>query len=534
MKPIWTLDCETDPFQKGQIPLPFLWNVYDGEKHHTFNTTEDCVGFCEGHEVICFAHNGGKFDYHQPGFLACLDNFAEVSVISGRLSKFKIGLCEFRDSMNLFPMGLKKYKKDDIDYTKLHRSVRHLHMPEIIRYCQADCRYLHEMVMYFIDTYGLNLTLAGAAMKFWQNRTGRTAPKSTANFYENMKHWYYGGRVECFSSGLLAGEFSMIDINSAYPRAMLEDHPISTVPIEESIDGSESILPQAFYVVDAVANGCFPNRGKTSLEFPDDGERRRYYVTGWEMLAALETGTVAIFKWVKRVRFAHHVEFSKYVNYFYDIKKSAQKDSLEYIGAKLMMNSLYGKFGANPDEYRTYMVAPKGCVDIHRDEGWETSGELGPWDLMERPLDDEKMRFYNVATAASITGYVRAFLFKTMHTLRKNGASVLYCDTDSIVFSGDGGGIDYGKELGQWGVDGVFDKGGIAGKKIYAFRHGKGAKKGEWKTSCKGARLDWQEIMRVCQGDTVSWTNDAPSYSIHRAPVQLSRKIRATAKISGI
>ena len=40
--------------------------------------------------------------------------------------------------------------------------------------------------------------------------------------------------------------------------------------------------------------------------------------------------------------------FSKYVDYLYNLKKSSNKGSPNYIISKLLLNSLYGRLGMNP------------------------------------------------------------------------------------------------------------------------------------------------------------------------------------------
>lgn len=110
MRPIWTADCETDPFKRGRIPKPFLWGVYDGTACHLFERTEDFINFVQDKKVILYAHNGGKFDWHF--ILDYLEPFTPINIINGRIAKFKIGVCEFRDSYNILPIPLAAYQKE--------------------------------------------------------------------------------------------------------------------------------------------------------------------------------------------------------------------------------------------------------------------------------------------------------------------------------------------------------------------------------------------------------------------------------------
>jgi hypothetical protein len=521
-----TIDCETDPFLFGRVPLPFLWDLFDGSRHYTFELVTDVLAFLEGKDWIIYAHNGGKFDYHMPGFLDSLEPWAKVMIINGRLAKFKIGECEFRDSYNILPVPLAAYKKDEIDYTKFEKSERHKHMAEITRYLHKDTEYLRELVVRFRDQYGNGLTLAGSAMKVWQERSRRTAPQSTRGFYHEISPYYYGGRVECCETGPVHFPTTLIDINSAYPYAMLHQHPISTQASVVVPNKNDAIRTDSFYSVAARSAGAFPIRLRTGTVFPNDETRRVFHVTGWELLAAIETKTAQIDRIVKRYDFAETIDFKGYVHHFYDIKKSAAKGSPEYIFAKLFMNSLYGKFGANPEEYTNNTICDPRFIKEACNDGYDFAGELGPWAVLSSPLEGPQERFYNVATAASITGFVRAYLWRHMCMLRRGGCRVLYCDTDSIIYGGKAPRtLALGKELGQWNEEARFTMGGIAGKKLYAFQKPDGG----WKTGCKGAKLDGPTILRVAEGAEVTYERDAPTYGANRKPSFVKRRIRATA-----
>jgi hypothetical protein len=569
-KPIAVIDAETDPFKHGRMPQPFIWGFYDGCVYKTFDTSEALLDYLQGTEYVVYAHNGGKFDYHldanKKGFLYRLEPFSEVLIINGRLAKFNIGTCEFRDSFNILPVALKDFNegaKLEIDYALMEPNVRHKHMEEIKKYLKQDCISLWEAVTAFSDRYGRGMTLAGTALKQWKKLSGEDAPKSSESFYNDMAPYYYGGRVECFRAGLVNTEFNLVDINSAYPYAMLHDHPFSSSPVMSVPKKSDRIITEAFYHVLADSKGAFPFRGEDGLEFPSDGVAREYFITGWEYKAAIETNTANILRIIKRIDFTKTINFQGYINHFYAMKKAAKKGTKEYTFAKLFMNSLYGKFGANPEKYYNYSIVPMDSVEaaeamgvkndikafslkmrgkpkdteyyrvtkkeLKQEEhyaGATFADMLGPWALIREGLNDEEKRYYNLATAASITGFVRAFLWRHITAIRAAGGEALYCDTDSIAFIGNIGSFSLGKELGQWSHEGTYRRGGIAGKKMYAFQD----TEGEWKTASKGVRLLPSEIMQVAKGFKVKAKPEAPTYSVHRNPRFTSRTIGPTAK----
>lgn len=529
-----TLDCETDPFKLGRIPKPFLWIIYDGTTYYEFEHVSDCIHFLSNQRWVVYAHNGGRFDYHQPGFLDELSQGQEITVINGRLARFRIGECEFRDSVNILPIRLGDYQKDVIDYRKLEPEVRKLHMPEIIRYCRSDCRYLYNIVSKFRETHGTGLTLAGAAMRTWQNISKIEAPRSTAGFYHAIsppkpaQTYYTGGRVECFVSGIIDRPFRMVDINSAYPYAMLHEHPLHPSSRDDVPAISDPIVPQALYEVDAISRGALPYREKDGLSFPDSDSVQRFRATGWEIQAGIDTGTLKVEKIIRRKSFDKKVKFTQYILRFYAEKAASPKGSAEYIFAKLFMNSLYGKFGANPEEYNSFYVYDSKFYTHAVAEGKQWAGRLGGWNIHQEALPPERQRFYNVATAASITGFVRAYLWRALCAIKKGGGQLLYCDTDSIAFAGDmPRELPCGRDLGEWSDDGVFVRGGVGGKKLYAFQ----SADGKWKIGCKGVRITPKEIMDVCAGQTVKYEKESPSYGMGRTPTFLVRNVKMTAKV---
>jgi hypothetical protein len=505
------IDAETDPFLFNRIPEAFVWDVYDGEQHYEFEHVSDALAFLENGRYLVYAHNGGKFDYLLPGFLDEINEFDKVLKINGRLAKFSIGESEFRDSYSILPIPLRDFDKGEIDYAKMEKSVRHLHMDEIRTYLRRDTESLYKLVSAFREQYGDGITLAGSAMKFWQKQSRQRAPKSTKGFYNAIAPFYHGGRVEAYHIGMIDEPFTMVDINSAYPFAMMSEHPIDTHYFRREYVKGEEIKGYYFYTIRCISRGAFARHVKgRGLEFPESKERELYYVSGWELSAGLRNGLIRDYKIESVLEFKKTINFSQYILFFYSLKKSAKKGTPEYIFAKLFMNSLYGKFGANPSNYRNYTLAKPEFVEAMMKDGYEFDSELGPWAVMTSPLDESEERYYNVATAASITGYVRSMLLEAMCRIRETGGTVLYCDTDSIVFKG-GKPPTFDKELGGWSCDGNFVRGGIAGKKLYAF-YGPQVSDGKpgFKTACKGVRISPEEILRVAAGEEVTYEQQAP------------------------
>ena len=109
---------------------------------------------------------------------------------------------------------------------------------------------------------------------------------------------------------------------------------------------------------------------------------------------------------------------------------------------------------------------------------------------------------------------------------------MLYCDTDSLAFTYPNVELPLriSKDIGDWSLVGHGMKGGIAGKKLYAFR----MENGTWKTASKGVRMDADEIMAIAGGATLSYMNPVPVFSpLNRGkgPTFLQRTVSATVPL---
>lgn len=560
-RPVWTFDCETDPFlsrdealRRGipypRKPHPFLWGLYEGrkEEYHEFRSVEDVLAFflseyASTERPIIYAHNGGRFaDYHELKYAFNSDE--RIMIINGRLGKFRIGECEFRDSINILPIALSDFKKDDMDYSIMEEDVRWepKNYEKISKYMRNDCVYLYEIVEKYQAKYGTGLTQAGASMRYWAKTSKIKKPKQSAAVFERLKPFYYGGRVECFKTGHAEVPFKVVDINSAYPRAMLEKHPFSVQPSRIDYLPSKDDIPQCLIEFEGIADGSLPYRtDDNKLIFPRDDKPRVYQVTGWEYLAALELGALEV-KDIRMVfQFAELIDFKDYILDAYAERKAAKAagNKADDLFSKLRMNGLYGKFASDPLKYREWIIASEDSYFKQGADGYHLYRQWGDERyLMRRSLPRESQRYYNIATAASITGYVRAFLYRSLRACK----NPIYCDTDSISAE-DVSGLDLGPELGQWKVESECSAYAVAGKKLYAFRDRNayspedGVKKGLelfsgswWKTACKGGSLTVDEIIRASRGEKVVYWPEVPTYSIlHDEPIFTSRIFQKTA-----
>lgn len=551
MKPYAVFDVETDPFKAGRMPQPFLCAFYDGKSCRVFkgpNCIRDCFKVMRRFTGYIYAHNGGKFDFK---FILPLapKTRTKLFCIKGRIAKIAFDAVEFRDSYLLLPVPLKAYGKLQIDYRKFEAGEREKHLKEITEYLKADCYYLYEMLGEFVTEYGFGLTMAGRTFSQLKERFDIKPPKTNEHYDAKFREFYYGGRVQFFELGPVRGRFNIYDINSAYPFAMVHRHVFGSSFISASaIPTNPKILGPCFVKFVGRSNGGLPSRGSDgSLSFlPAQGT---FSVTGWELIQALETKSVKIDKVLVCHRPMELRDFSEYVNHFYKLKRNAEKGSSEELFAKLMLNSCYGRFALNPREFRDVTMTaygdepdenyaykkenPEPKFDGKNKESLVEYDEWQagvPWQLAndfedtgisiwEKPAKLNSNAFFNVATAASITGFVRAYLGRALAMVKRP----VYCDTDSIICE-ESGPLRIGEDLGHWKHEGKImrDSLFIAGKKLYAAR----LESGKWKYASKGVRLAPEQIVEIAQGKAITSTLDAPTFSLLTGERFITRTVR--------
>jgi hypothetical protein len=539
-KIIAVVDCETDPFAVGLHVKPFTIGFDTGDRYVDF-WGDDCVKqffeylatlTAEGEEFIIYAHNGGKFDFYF--FLDYLDAEHAPFIMGGRLVKIWFQGQEFRDSFAIIPQALSSYKKDEIDYAKFTRDRREQHRVEILGYQRTDCLYTRELIVGFHDMFGDKLTVASASFAMLRSFHGFEQIGGDG-FDARFRHYYYGGRNQVFETGLLrprpGAQFYVYDRNSMYPAVMRDElHPISNRPqlrtsLTDDVD---------FAYIEAENNGALPIRADDgSLDFTV--KSGKFYATMHEIRAGLETGTLRIKRVLHAWAFDRKASFREFVEHFYGLRLQSKEleDKVRDILYKFCLNSPYGKFAMNPRKFRQWIMTvgevptPQASADCP--EGWSLHTQSGDLFIWSRP-SPRRNGFYNVATAASITGAARANMLRNIALAKRP----IYCDTDSIICEGFTGELNE-TELGGWKLEAVGDRAAIAGKKLYTVWD---TKSGAWnergeavKKASKGVRLSPAEIIAVCTGQELVYENPVPNFNLDGTADFVSRRIKMTGKV---
>jgi hypothetical protein len=269
-------------------------------------------------------------------------------------------------------------------------------------------------------------------------------------------------------------------------------------------------------------------------------------------------------EWTRRLKAGEFIEGSEE---YLDAKRQA-------LFLKLILNNAYGKFAQDPRGFKeAYLTDGKrdarGEVDyrnipydiVPRDErderdlvkinalkdrwgedyifhtaglkreGWgDLPGDFSrgaePCWIWFRPAGTDR-GFFNVGTAASITGAARAELMRELHY----AVDPVYCDTDSITCKSLGpNAVIHQSELGAWKMEGEHKRLIINGKKSYEFINADGTSYPR-KNAHKGAELSLDEITSlVVDGSSIVKTARAPTIKRDGTQVYIKRTARTTAK----
>lgn len=565
---VCVIDAETDPFKYGRAPKPFAWGVRCGDIYMDFwgpDCTARMLDYLASIEtpLIVYAHNGGKFDFFF--LLAEIEN--PIKVIHGRIAKAKLGIHELRDSWLINPQKLSAYKKDEIDYALFERGVREKHKGVILKYLRGDCEYLYEVVSAFVERFGPALTAPGTAMK--ELKKLHPQYNGAKSHDDKFRRFYYGGRVECFESGSLRGNFKVYDVNSMYPHAMREyDHPhgmgyVAKTDVKLDRNGWIAGFPGCMYfaLVEGINHGALPIRVKDNnggLSFT--ASKGVFEVCSHELRAAMSLGLFNPTRVIEAYIPRSVQRFAEFVDTFAaeKIAAKASGDKIAEIFAKLMLNSAYGKFGQNPKDFRDYYLERLGmdaCPDFNVWELYESSDRYRVWRkrVSEADIpDDGKEKkeivngYFDVAIAASITSAARSVLLRAIAGSNRP----VYCDTDSLICESIGNVPLNDSAIGAWKLEAIGDRLSIAGKKLYCL-WGPGyanEKRTEYspvrtekcpiaisnmpvKYASKGVHISPLDIDTVARGGVVEWRNDAPNFSLTGQVAFVKR--RAMPTISG-
>ena len=395
------------------------------------------------------------------------------------------------------------------EYELLHKQYSGLNWSfkeEALKYCKLDCQCLHEILIkfnelifkYFKINIGYSLTLPALAMRIYKSQF---MPKNTiyqllGNVESDIRQSYTGGAVDVFIphnkiENTINKYFTKLfyyDVNSLYPFIMAN----TPMPV-----GKPTYFEGDIRSLEANAFGYFYCKitSPTYLEHPilqrriltSEGLRTIAGLGSWEgwifsgeMDNAMKKGYT--FEILKGYQFEKGYIFKDYINKMYNLRLQYDKGHPMNLIAKLLMNSLYGKFGMKLDTTRIEMFDTSNEIENSIfNELLEVSGEtLQDFiqidshfitvrkSILSYKYNEEDDVFHgldvNIGIASAITAGARMW----MSVLKNNpDFNLYYSDTDSVVVDKQLPEFMVGKELGQLKLEHVIERAVFLAPKVY-------------------------------------------------------------------
>ena len=318
---------------------------------------------------------------------------------------------------------------------------------ELCIYCFRDVEIMLDAFRYWLDFIDLHdlgsfgMTLPSQAFKAFTHRFLKPDLFIHANrpVLDLERAGYHGGRVECYRLGYLAdGPYYMLDVNSLYPYVM----SVTDVPIRLKFRLKQPSIKQLSSWLDDYAvvarvgittdTPAYVHQHKTHLCWPI-GDFVSVLNTP-ELRFALDQGVVT---WIDEVTLYEKARlFDDYVAEFYSLRlRYRQQQNPVYVKiCKLLLNSLYGKFGQKCESWKpvdnmqgyadgahTFIDAQTGIPSrliVLSPDAWEVT--TGKDSINSFP-----------AICGHITSAARLVLWDYM--VKAGRENVFYCDTDSML-----------------------------------------------------------------------------------------------------
>lgn len=441
--------------------------------------------------LYLFAHNG-NFDLPVMGAFTALPDAgfklsnaivdAPPMVLTWKREKATI---RFIDTLNIWRMPLAALG-ESLGLPKLEMPAKKASRKAWDAYGKQDTEIIRQACLAWFDFLksndlgGFAPTLASQAFNSYRHRF-MPVPLFADNNQDALdlsRAAYLGGRTECFRIGRFTGEFYYIDINSMYPAVMKGgQYPSKLVGVYGAPSKREcSRWLRDFSVVADVTiktdQPVYPVVWENRLVFPVG--TFRCALASPELAYALDAGHVQ--KIHRGAVYEQAQLFSDFIDYFYGQRLEAKSagNSVDSFLYKIMMNSLYGKFGQRGRRFETEGEAAPDNVAVWDEVDYDTQElvhmrEFGG--IRQRWLEEGESKDSFPAIAAHVTSYARQKLWHAINLAGRDNC--YYCDTDSLVVNKAGyqalaAELD-DSALGKWKLENVLKDITIHGAKDYVF-----------------------------------------------------------------
>lgn len=354
------------------------------------------------------------------------------------------------DTLNIWRMPLDKLG-EQVGLDKLPMPDAWADPAEWDTYCRRDVEVIMAACLAwfdFLDRHrlgGFANTLAAQALKAYRHRFMPPGIyiDDHAPAIALARSAYVGGRTECFRLGRIDGPLHLLDVNSMYPHVMkAEPMPTRLIGYTERAEVSDlhRWLESRAVVADVSIHTDHPmapivREGR--LVFPVG--RFRAALATPELRPLLKAGAIEAVH--AAAVYERGLIFSAFVDELYQLRLDAEAagDSVTALQAKILLNSLYGKFGQRGRVYETFAhtddLTPRVWAEFDA-----VTGALRKFrqlaGAVQEQIDEPEARDSHPAIAAHVTAAGRAYLWQLF--LAAGRENVFYTDTDSLLTNDQG------------------------------------------------------------------------------------------------
>lgn len=330
-------------------------------------------------------------------------------------------------------------RKLELDYTK-YREVGHILTDEEIDYIRNDVEIMARALDYMFKERLNKMTIGSDALSYYKDMNknfNKYFPILPYEIDSDIRKSYKGGFTylnDCYKEKE-TGEGVVLDVNSLYPSVMTGEYLPFGEPIFFMGKYEEDVLYKLYIQTLTCSfelkEGKIPTiQIKNNLAFvpneyvkSSEGDLVTLTLTNVDLKLFFENYNVKDITYHSGWKFkALKGLFTNYISYWTEKKINAKKEgnSVLYLISKLMLNSLYGKFGLNP--------LVQGKYPYLNEEGVVKYGSY--------PMEIRDSIY--IPVASFITSYARNKTIRTSqaikdYTLKNYGKDYyIYSDTDSI------------------------------------------------------------------------------------------------------
>ena len=328
---------------------------------------------------------------------------------------------------------------------------------EAIKYCNLDCISLYQVLFKFNEMifkyFGKNIhrfhTLPSLAMAIFRSNfmCENLIAQLSGKIADDIRQGYTGGAVDMYiPESTSEVKIKCLDVNSLYPSQM--QSKLMPVGFPTYFEGDILKIDKdafGFFYVKITAPDDIKHPILQTHVKTDHGTRTISPIGTWtdmmfseELKNAINYGYQIEVLW--GYTFKTDIIFKDYVDFLYNLRcQYPSTHPLNFI-AKILLNSLYGRFGMD-DNFASINIIPKDYYPDFENKYFDSiikTTEIDDYILVEYQSiqieSENSIHNTNIAVAAAITAYARIHM-----TQFKNNPEIIlyYTDTDSIYVDED-------------------------------------------------------------------------------------------------